>query len=751
MVLAAVLDALPAGFAGSEIERAFVRSRASAREALVLLVTESAFALAAERRGLLASAAGFVRRETGAARRAWRFGAETFDSALDVALAVLEAWHGQAQLTALAPEELGDFYEGLLATGVALARRDSVIVSEPRPAGGAAVDRLVAAGAGASDARNSSRRVSDRSRVVNRASGPRAVAKSSCVASVPAGRIALLGTVDRRRSGSHYTPRELTERVVAETLEPLLGFAPTAESILALRVCDPAMGTGAFLVAACRYLAGRLVEAERREQSSAAAVHEEHAAPGSEPHALANEHEFTRARRRVAEHCLFGVDRDRLAAAIARQALWLEIADPTLPADALSVSLRAGEALLGPPRLAAEPRLPGRRSAPSLTARHRSLPALHAGLDWERAFPAVFAERGGFDAFVGNPPWVSYAGRAAQPLAPALRAEYTRYEAFGGYRNLQGLFVERCARLLRPGGRLGLVLPSSMSELAGYRPTRRAHDRLCAPDATLADLGASAFDGVFQPCMVLRSTRRATALEHVPEHAWPVERPDLDAVAHDLIEKLSRPPLPAHLFGERGLQSSGKDGAHLVAAPDARHSVPLRTGSDVEAFGLKNPSAHADPAWFGARLRPASEWARVRLLVRQTARVPVVALSDGTGFRNSLLAGFDDAEYPAEFLVAYLNSTPVRWLHHARHRDARQGMPQLKIAHLRATPAPPSLELKRTLAALGKELSLRGRGIRASEQAELDELVADSFDLTPKERERLRDFRSSVADARPRD
>jgi hypothetical protein len=379
------------------------------------------------------------------------------------------------------------------------------------------------------------------------------------------------------------------------------------------------------------------------------------------------------------------------------------------------------------------------------------VPARAAALDWERAFAAVFAERGGFDAFVGNPPWVSYAGRAAQPLASELRAEYARYEAFGGYRNLQGLFVERCARLLRPGGRLGLVLPSSMSELAGYRPTRRAHDRLCAPDATLADLGASAFDGVFQPCMVLRSTRRAAALEHVPDRPWPVERPDLDAVAHGLIEKLSRPPLPPHLFGERGLQSTGKDGAHLVAAPDARHSVPLRSGSDVEAFGLKRPSAHADPAWFGARLRPASEWERVRLLVRQTARVPVAALSDGAGFRNSLLAGFEDAEHSAEFLVAYLNSTPVRWLHHARHRDARQGMPQLKIAHLRAIPAPPSLELKRTLAAFGKALSERGRGICASEQAELDELVADSFDLSQKERQRLLEFRTSVADGRPRD
>jgi hypothetical protein len=706
-VLAAVLEALPDARRGTAIEAAMLGDARQARDVLVRLVTEAAFALSAQGHGLLEDAAEYLR-GAGAAtlREAWLFGGEAFEPALRAALGALAAERRAAEFEALEPEELGGFYEGLLATGIELAREDSLVVAEPRPAGGAAVDRLVplrALGAGPARAR---RQLPPRSRIA-------------------AGRIALLNTVERRRSGSHYTPRPLTERVVRETLEPLLGAAPSAQSVLALRVCDPALGTGAFLVAACRYLAERLMSAER----SAA-------------------HERARARRRVAERCLFGVDRDPRATQIARRALWLSIADPTLSLAAFDASLCTGEALLGPPPNAAVTSVPAPQRRP-VSASHAE--AQRAALDWERAFPEVFAERGGFDAFVGNPPWVSYAGRAAQPLAPELRAAYGRYEAFRGYRNLQGLFVERCARLLRPGGRLGLVLPSSMSELAGYRPTRRAHDRLCVPDELLADLGATAFDGVFQPCMVLRSTRRAAVLETVPERAWPVERPDLDGTAHALIEKLARAPLPPHLFGERGLQSTGKDGAHLVVSPDARHSVPLRSGSDVEAFGLKSPSAHADPTWFGPRLRPASEWARVRLLVRQTARVPVAALSDGIGFRNSLLAGFDDSEYPAEFLVAYLNSTPIRWLHYARHRDARQGMPQLKVAHLRATPAPPSLTLKNALAAFGKDLSARGRGIRHDEQAELDAFVADAFELDEKERKRLAEFRSTVADARPRD
>ena len=64
---------------------------------------------------------------------------------------------------------------------------------------------------------------------------------------------------ERRRSGSHYTPRALTEPIVRKTLAPVLGELReqcgghlTPDRILEIKVCDPAMGSGAFLVEACR-------------------------------------------------------------------------------------------------------------------------------------------------------------------------------------------------------------------------------------------------------------------------------------------------------------------------------------------------------------------------------------------------------------------------------------------------------------------------------------------------------------------
>ena len=569
---------------------------------------------------------------------------------------ILNVLEEYSSASGVEPEDLGSVYEGTLGFSLELAREPLSIVEVARKAGQARLELAVAL-----DSELRAQGVAERL--------------------VPAGRYFLRRTGGRRQSGSHYTSRALAERVVEATLAPLLAGRTSAEALLELCVCDPAAGSGAFLVAACRVLARHVASARGEAES---------------PVALA------RARSDVAARCLFGVDRDPLAIESAKMAL----------ASALGGGARAG------------------------FERHLVVGDALVG-DFGAHFPDV-SRAGGFDAFVGNPPWVSYAGRAAQPLEPELRAEYAaRYRGFAGYRNLQGLFVERAAALLKPGGRLGFLLPSSMSELSGYAATRRAHDRYAIPDDDLPDIGEGGFEGVFQPCMILLSTRRSLPLDDPKSATWTLERPDLDPGSRALIAKFDGSPLPAHLFGERGLQSMGDDLAHLASVPDADHSVPLRCGSDIEPFRLGPASYHADPTWFGARLRPPEAWQRVRFVVRQTARVPMAALSDGAGFRNSLLAGFDDASYPAPFLVAYLNSSPIRWLHYMRHRDARNGMPQLKIQHLRSIPAPPNARLVGELERAGTELSSRNRGVGSDEQRALDRRVAEAFELTAGEEERM--------------
>ncbi len=495
------------------------------------------------------------------------------------------------------------------------------------------------------------------------------------------GALSIAGGVSRKRSGSHYTPRALAEAVVRGTLAPLLSSRGDPDAIVALRVCDPSMGAGAFLLETCRQLSEELSlrwRAEGRERTD------------------------LDARRAVASRCVHGVDLDGFAVELARRALWLWVGDAELPKPFADGVLREGNSLVGP------------------------------SLEFEDV-----ARRGGFDAIVGNPPWVSYAGRAAQPLDPALRRLYlASYASFHGYRNLQAMFVERAATIARPSGRIGLVLPSSMAELDGYGPSRAAHDRLAVCDDELPDLGEDGFLGVFQPSMVLYSTVRTAPLAVGSDTPWPIERPDVDDEAKELLALLSGPTFDPSVFGERGLQTSGDDVDHLTERPDASHTVALRVGSDIAAFRRGPPSLWADARRFGARLRAPEAWREVAVLIRQTARVPIAVRSDGEGFRNSILAGFERDGVTADLLVAYLNASVIRWRHYYSNRDARLGMPQVKIGHLRAIPAPPPACVE-ALTAFGARLSARNDGLTAEEQRALDDLVADAFGLSASQRARI--------------
>lgn len=153
---------------------------------------------------------------------------------------------------------------------------------------------------------------------------------------VPAGTPVLQPTAERRRSGSHYTPPSLTRPIVADTLAPVLarlGSAPAPEEILGLRVLDPAMGSGAFLVEACRQLAAHLVAAWGRSGGM----------PPLPPDQDALEH----ARRLVAVHCLCGVDRNPFAVEMARLSLWLATLARDHEFTFLDHALRHGDALIG--------------------------------------------------------------------------------------------------------------------------------------------------------------------------------------------------------------------------------------------------------------------------------------------------------------------------------------------------------------------------------------------------------------------
>lgn len=136
----------------------------------------------------------------------------------------------------------------------------------------------------------------------------------------------------RKSTGTFYTPRSLTDYLVRRTLSPLTEGRSSAE-VLALRVLDPAMGSGALLVAACRHLASAY---------ETALIKEEQFRPGD-----IGERDRAGFRRLVAQRCLFGVDANPMAVQLARLSLWLATLAVDVPLTFLDHHLRSGDSLVG--------------------------------------------------------------------------------------------------------------------------------------------------------------------------------------------------------------------------------------------------------------------------------------------------------------------------------------------------------------------------------------------------------------------
>ncbi|MBW2149370.1 MAG: N-6 DNA methylase [Deltaproteobacteria bacterium] len=137
---------------------------------------------------------------------------------------------------------------------------------------------------------------------------------------------------ERKTTGSYYTPTSLINCLLDSALEPVIERALTKpnpeKALLSLRVCDPACGSGHFLIAAAHRIAKHLAMIRTGE-----------AEPAPE--------ESRKALRDVVSHCIYGVDVNPLAVELCKVALWIETLDPGRPLGFLDHHIKCGNSLIG--------------------------------------------------------------------------------------------------------------------------------------------------------------------------------------------------------------------------------------------------------------------------------------------------------------------------------------------------------------------------------------------------------------------
>ena len=388
----------------------------------------------------------------------------------------------------------------------------------------------------------------------------------------------------RRSTGTHYTPPALTEPIVQHTLEPLVYEGPVEgmsrekwklrppKIILDLKICDIAMGSGAFLVQACRYLAERLVEAweieEKQHAGEVLITPDSSFSQGSPNERLipAEAHErMAVARRLIADRCLYGVDINPMAVEMAKLSLWLITVDANRPFTFLDHAFKCGDSLLGitsleqlenfrlqtfvdadertkvdffpfatlnlrchideakkkreeleampsdtPEQVAAKAVLyadakisvdklnsvadvlmavelkglvgraydmereawAGRmmnyweKGISELQNRARESHLVRHCFHWAMEFPEIVG-RGGFDALIGNPPFVGgtlISGRIGKEVQTFISRHYGKQVKSGGRADLCAYFFVRANQLVRKNGTFGLIATNTISE-----------------------------------------------------------------------------------------------------------------------------------------------------------------------------------------------------------------------------------------------------------------------------------------------
>jgi hypothetical protein len=484
---------------------------------------------------------------------------------------------------------------------------------------------------------------------------------------VSKGAMVLQPSEERRRSGSHYTPRALTEPIVRTTLEPILarlrgedGRPPRPAQLLDLKVCDLAMGSGAFLVEACRQFGDALVEAWH--------------AHGEGPAIPVDEDEVVFARRLIAQRCLYGVDRNPVAVDLAKVSLWLVTLAKDHALTFVDHALRHGDSLVGLSRKqieafhwdpdaqrfgagfetmrvrehvaeVAELRQRIREADESVSdwelsdvwdqaqaelskvrlfgdlvlaaffegekpevreakrgeyanavvngaaeryrgwleeRRHAERPL--APFHWEIEFPEVFGrENPGFDAFIGNPPFMA-GMRISSRFSPAyLHWLYETTSGAGSRADLVVYFFRRAFNAIRQKGCLGLIATNTIAQgdtrKGGLYEIYRAGGHIYAATKRIPWPGVAA--------VIVSTVHIQKGGEHWP---WLLDGKRVDRISSYLLEK-GGDESPQGLTSNRGKCFSGvyPYGSGFLFQDDKEESTPISVMKD----GLEKDSRYA--------------------------------------------------------------------------------------------------------------------------------------------------------------
>ena len=271
----------------------------------------------------------------------------------------------------------------------------------------------------------------------------------------------------RKAGGVYYTPKYVVDYIVKNTVGKILD-KKTPGQVEKIKICDPACGSGSFLIGAYQYLLNWHLKYYTENRPP---VPHRQAGKKKKEHPLSPDGNLTTAeKKRILLNNIFGVDIDSQAVEVTKLNLLLKALEGETQASIsaqlslfhervlpkLDSNIKCGNSLIGPDfydnRLDLFP---------------EQMKKINA-FDWQEGFPEIF-KQGGFDVVIGNPPWVDIKG------LDKMQVEYyfEKYESASNRINLYSLFIERSLNALQDKGTFGFIIPNSIMYQSSYEKMRK--------------------------------------------------------------------------------------------------------------------------------------------------------------------------------------------------------------------------------------------------------------------------------------
>ena len=513
-----------------------------------------------------------------------------------------------------------------------------------------------------------------------------------------------------KAGGVYYTPTYIVDYIVDRTVGELLAGRTVVAAERRdrrldrpLRVLDPACGSGSFLLGAYQRLLDWYLDwyvAHDPETLAGVRNPPVRLAAGKGGGWLLT----TAERRRILLAHLYGVDVDAQAVEVSKLSLLLKVleGDPDVPEDRLFAGARvlpdlSGNVKCGNSLIGTDFYDGAQGTLFDAEARLRV-----NAFDWDGpdGFPDVMTD-GGFEAVIGNPPYLSFSGRQAADIPEDEAAYFDRHFVTDGWQTTHGMFLQKVTANLSQAW-VGMIVPDQVGHLDGYAPVRR----LLAESAQVREVrywGEKVFRGVVTPALTLLLQKGGAGLTVIMEEDG--RRVDCklasgaewsDPTANRLLSRATeRSVFLGKSVADPGVHTGNCSKKIILSAAAASETtVPVLEGKQVGRYRCDEPLKVLDLGYKPSgdeyfTIRPLDKYQRAPFVIRQTAPHPIVGPRVGADyFRNSLLALYPLEDGTAvEYVVALLNSRLMRYFYTQTVRESRQkAFPQVKVGSLRKLP-----------------------------------------------------------------